>query len=78
MTLPASVIALFLLLSLALLVGIRFIVHLVAEGRMTSAIRAPKGARDVLVVGGGDGGRLVVRELIRNPQLGLEAGRLRR
>jgi FlaA1/EpsC-like NDP-sugar epimerase len=70
-TLPASVIALFLLLSLALLVGIRFIVHLVVEGRMTSAIRAPKGARDVLVVGGGDGGRLVVRELIRNPQLGL-------
>ena len=70
-TLPASVIALFLLLSLALLVGVRFIVHLVTEGRMTSAIHASKGARDVLVVGGGDGGRLVVRELIRNPQLGL-------
>ncbi len=70
-TLPASVIALFLLSMLALLVGIRFLVHLVVEGRMTSAIRIPKGARDVLVVGGGDGGRLVVRELIRNPQLGL-------
>jgi FlaA1/EpsC-like NDP-sugar epimerase len=28
-----------------------------------------KGARDVLIVGGGDGGRLVVRELARNPQL---------
>ncbi len=69
-TLPASVIALFLLLCLALLVGARFIVHLVVEGRVRS-FRVSKGARDVLVVGGGDGGRLVVRELVRNPQLGL-------
>jgi FlaA1/EpsC-like NDP-sugar epimerase len=69
-TLPASVITLFLLLTLALLLGARFLVHLVAEGRVTS-FRAAKGARDVLVVGGGDGGRLVVRELIRNPKLGL-------
>jgi FlaA1/EpsC-like NDP-sugar epimerase len=35
------------------------------------SFRAAKGARDVLIVGGGDGGRLVVRELIRNPQLRL-------
>src|SRR5947209_16961744 len=70
-TLPASVIAMFLLLTLALLVGVRFVVHLVVEGRVTSSFHASKGARDVLVVGGGDGGRLVVRELIRNPQLGL-------
>src|SRR5437868_15196255 len=33
--------------------------------------RMKKGARTVLIVGGGDGGRLVVRELIRNPDLGL-------
>jgi FlaA1/EpsC-like NDP-sugar epimerase len=69
-TLPASVIALFLLLMLVLLVGARFLVHLVVEGRVRS-FRVAKGARDVLVVGGGDGGRLVVRELIRNPQLRL-------
>ena len=69
-TLPASVIALFLLLAMALLVGARFIVHLVIEGR-TRSFRASKGARDVLIVGAGDGGRLVVRELARNPQLGL-------
>jgi FlaA1/EpsC-like NDP-sugar epimerase len=69
-TLPASVIALFLLLTLALLVGARFLVHLVSEGRVRS-FRVGKGARDVLVVGGGDGGRLVVRELVRNPQLRL-------
>ena len=69
-TMPASVIALFLLLAVALLVGARFIVHLVIEGRARS-FRASPGARDVLIVGGGDGGRLVVRELARNPQLGL-------
>jgi FlaA1/EpsC-like NDP-sugar epimerase len=69
-TMPASVIALFLLLALVLLLAARFLVHLVVEGRARS-FRASKGARDVLIVGGGDGGRLVVRELARNPQLGL-------
>jgi FlaA1/EpsC-like NDP-sugar epimerase len=69
-TLPAGVIALFVLLELALLVGARFIVHLVTEGRVRS-FHVGKGARDVLIVGGGDGGRLVVRELVRNPQLRL-------
>ncbi|MBV9006741.1 MAG: polysaccharide biosynthesis protein [Solirubrobacterales bacterium] len=67
-TLPGSVIALFFLLMLVLLLGARFIVHLMSEGRMRS-FRAELGARDVLIVGGGDGGRLVVRELARNPQL---------
>ena len=69
-TLPASVIAMFLLLALVLLLGARFIVHLVVEGRARS-FRSAKGARDVLIVGGGEGGRLVVRELARNPQLRL-------
>ncbi len=67
---PPSVIALFFLLALALLLGVRFIVHLVAEGRVRS-FRVAKGARDVLIVGGGEGGRLVVRELARNPGLRL-------
>src|SRR5437764_10604179 len=69
-TLPASVIAMFLLLAMALLLAARFIVHLVVEGRARS-FRSSKGARDVLIVGGGEGGRLVVRELARNPQLRL-------
>ncbi len=69
-TLPSSVIAQFLLLALALLLFVRFAVHLVTEGRFHS-FRVAKGARDVLIVGGGDGGRLVVRELVRNPQLRL-------
>jgi FlaA1/EpsC-like NDP-sugar epimerase len=67
-TLPSSVIALFLLLELALLVGVRFGVHLFKEGRIRP-FPVAKGARDILIVGGGDGGRLVVRELVRNPQL---------
>ncbi|HUO75212.1 MAG TPA: nucleoside-diphosphate sugar epimerase/dehydratase [Solirubrobacteraceae bacterium] len=69
-TLPVGVIALFLLLAVALLVGARFLVHLVTEGRVRS-FKVGKGARDVLIVGGGDGGRLVVRELVRNPELRL-------
>jgi FlaA1/EpsC-like NDP-sugar epimerase len=67
---PSSVIALFFLMMLAFLVGARFLVHLVTEGRVRS-FRVAKGARDVLVIGGGDGGRLVVRELARNPALRL-------
>jgi FlaA1/EpsC-like NDP-sugar epimerase len=66
--LPGSVIMLFFLLTLALLVAARFIVQLIAEGRVRS-FRVGKGARDVLIIGGGDGGRLVVRELLRNPDL---------
>ena len=68
--LPASVIALFMLMAIAFLVGARFLVHLIVEGRVRS-FRVSKGARDVLIVGGGDGGRLVVRELVRNRQLRL-------
>ncbi|MGI8411844.1 MAG: polysaccharide biosynthesis protein [Solirubrobacteraceae bacterium] len=69
-TLPTSVIALFFLLTLAVLLGARFLVHLVVDGRVRS-FKVAKGARDVLIVGGGSGGRLVARELVRNPQLRL-------
>ncbi|HET9094813.1 MAG TPA: nucleoside-diphosphate sugar epimerase/dehydratase [Solirubrobacteraceae bacterium] len=66
--LPASVAVLFLLLMSALLSGVRFLVYLVAEGRMRN-FRTPKGTREVLIVGAGEGGRLVVRELMRNRDL---------
>ena len=69
-TLPAGVILYFVLLALALLIAARFVVHLVVEGRVRS-FRVAKGARDVLIVGGGQGGHLVARELVRNPQLRL-------
>ena len=67
---PASVTALFFLLALGLLVGARFAVQLLGEGRIRS-LTANKGGREVLVIGGGEGGHLVVRELMRNPLLGL-------
>ena len=68
--LPASVVALYFLLALAFLLAARFLIHLIVEGRART-LRVAKGARDVLIVGGGEGGRLVVRELVRNPQLGM-------
>ena len=36
-----------------------------------SGFRARRDARSVLIVGAGDGGRLLLREIIRNPDLGL-------
>ena len=66
--LPASVFVLFFLLTLALLIGARFLMQFISEGRVR-AIRIGKGAREALIIGGGEGGRLVVRELMRNPQL---------
>src|ERR1700753_2814860 len=57
-TMPGGVIALFLCLAGAVLLASRFLVHLSVEGRVHS-FRAAPGAREVLVVGGGEGGRLV-------------------
>ncbi len=68
--LPSSIIALYFLLACALLIAARFAVQTVAEGRVRSPTTY-KNARQVLIVGGGEGGRLVVRELLRNPELGL-------
>lgn len=67
-SLPASVTAGYFLLALVLLGGARFAAHLIADGRIRR-FRVAAGARDVLIVGGGEGGRLVVRELVRNPAL---------
>jgi FlaA1/EpsC-like NDP-sugar epimerase len=68
--LPAGVVALYFLLALAFLLGVRFLIHLIVEGRART-LRVAKGAREVLIVGGGEGGRLVARELVRNPQLAM-------
>jgi FlaA1/EpsC-like NDP-sugar epimerase len=66
---PAGVLAMFGLLSGAFLTGTRFIVHQVYE-RPVRGARRPRDARTVLIVGAGDGGRLLLRELLRNPELG--------
>ena len=69
-TVPTGVLALFFLLMLLFVGGARFAARTVYE-RPLRGFRARKDARRVLIVGAGDGGRLVLREILRNPQLGL-------
>src|SRR3954454_4310150 len=66
---PSGVLALFGLMTGAFLTGTRFIVHLFYEQPLRGW-RARSDARSVLIVGAGDGGRLLLRELIKNPELG--------
>src|SRR5215213_3128452 len=66
---PAGVLALHALLTLFFLVGSRFIVHLIYE-RPLGGYQMRRDARSVVIVGAGDGGRLLLREILRNPDLG--------
>ena len=66
---PTGVLVLYGLLMLVFLGGARFIVHAAYE-RPLRGSRPRKGARTVLIVGAGDGGRLLLREIMRNPELG--------
>ncbi|HEY0872214.1 MAG TPA: nucleoside-diphosphate sugar epimerase/dehydratase [Vicinamibacterales bacterium] len=53
--------------------GLRMAVRLAAENNAASLRRSPNGKnKRVLVVGAGDAGSMVVREIRRNPQLGME------
>jgi FlaA1/EpsC-like NDP-sugar epimerase len=70
-TAPTGVLALFFLLTLAFVGGARFIARIAYEGPLRG-IRPRKGARRVLIVGAGEGGRLVLREMLRNPQLDID------
>jgi FlaA1/EpsC-like NDP-sugar epimerase len=65
---PSGVVALWFLLTLALLGGMRYLVNLVLT-RPVRGLRSRKDARTVLIVGAGDGGQLVLREMVRNPEL---------
>jgi FlaA1/EpsC-like NDP-sugar epimerase len=70
--LPNGVIILFALLALVLLVGVRALARSIYERRPLAAFRGGrKGQRSVLIAGAGDGGRLVLREIVRNRGLGL-------
>jgi FlaA1/EpsC-like NDP-sugar epimerase len=70
--LPNGVIALFFLLSLLLLIGVRVVARSLYERRPFGGFRpGGRGERNVLIVGAGDGGRLVLREILRNRELGL-------
>jgi FlaA1/EpsC-like NDP-sugar epimerase len=69
---PNGVIILYALLALAFLVGVRALARSVYERRPFAAFRGGrKGERRVLIAGAGEGGRLVLREIVRNRGLGL-------
>ncbi len=70
--LPNGVIVLFFLLTLGLLCGGRLIARALHERRPLDGLRGRGDARSVLIVGAGDGGRLVLREMTRNRDLGLQ------
>ena len=69
--LPRSVAVMDLLLTLMLVAGARLAVRLIVE-RPSRGARIPKGS-EVLVIGAGSGGQMVVRELQLNPNLGATA-----
>jgi FlaA1/EpsC-like NDP-sugar epimerase len=70
--LPNGVIVLYALLALVFLIGMRAIARTLYERRPLAAFRSSrKGERTVLIAGAGEGGRMVVREILRNRELGL-------
>ena len=68
--LPRSVEVIDFMLTLILIAGARLLVRLIVE-RPSKGARVPK--HEVLVVGAGSGGQMVVRELRLNPALGATA-----
>src|SRR5215217_8804834 len=68
-TVPTGVLVLYGLLMLVFLGAVRYAAHLVYE-RPLRGYRPRRDARSVLIVGAGDGGRLLLREILRNPDLG--------
>ncbi len=70
--LPVGVAVLFALLALVFLVGVRALARSVYERRPLAAFRGGrKGERTILIAGAGEGGRMVLREIMRNRELGL-------
>ncbi len=68
---PRTILLIDWLLSLVGIGGLRFSIRLVAESRAASKKPTARRARNVLIIGAGDAGALVVREMQKNPQLGL-------
>jgi FlaA1/EpsC-like NDP-sugar epimerase len=69
---PRSVVIIDWLLSMIFVGGLRFLFRWVAERTSTAAngdLKDKSHKKDVLVVGAGDAGAMVVRELLKNPQL---------
>lgn len=69
---PRSVLVIDWVLSLLLVGGLRFAPRVLAESQSVNAAKKASGAvKRVLIIGAGDGGALVARELQKNPQLNL-------
>ncbi len=69
---PRSVLIIDWLASILAVGGLRFIFRLLAENKTnTNLSRLVPNARKVLIVGAGDAGALVVREMQKNPQINL-------
>jgi len=70
---PRPVLVIDWLLSIILVGGLRFSSRLIAETRSTAADETALGLnRRVAIIGAGDAGALVAREIQKNPQLNLE------
>ena len=72
---PRSILVIDWLLSIALVGGLRFTFRLMAESTSSAANgvqQKPHRRKRVLVIGAGDAGEMVVRELLKNPQLNMK------
>lgn len=68
---PRSVLIIDWLLSIILVGGLRFTIRLLAENTTAMSVSADKQSKKALIIGAGDAGALVVREMQKNPQLTL-------
>ena len=66
---PRSVLIIDWLLSVFLVGGVRFAVRLLSENRIAASVSGRFNKKRTLIIGAGDAGALVVRELQKNPQL---------
>ena len=67
--LPRSVAAFDFLLTLLLVAGSRFAISTIFERPLRRGYKLPSG-REILIIGAGDGGQMVAREMLKNPELG--------
>ncbi len=68
---PPSIYGLAAVAGLMLIVGARVIVRAFSERSLLFGLGRRTAGRAALIVGAGEGGRMVLREMLRNPQLGL-------
>jgi len=70
--LPRSILIIDWLISIMVIGGFRFALRLISENRgPVSKVKQSGSGKNVLIIGAGDAGALVVREMKKNPQLNL-------